>query len=130
LNPVTWVTNTLPEAPEIVWWDPSRSREVNHGLVDAARREWRDAPQGQGNDAFFRFGLELRKAGLSPREIRAILIEEAHHARSRRDRIAQIKGIVATLFKKKTTCEQSVSGAKHMRSISMSWKKSKRMEAI
>jgi hypothetical protein len=121
LDPVTWLQNTIPESevPEIVWWDESRPREINHAIVDAARREWREAPKGQGNDAFFRFGLQLRKSGLSPAEIRAILTEEASYAHSPKDRKAHIPSIMNTLFKKRRCAERSECGATHMRSIRM-----------
>src|SRR5262249_34425078 len=116
-DPVTWLQNTIPEAEE--WehcepWDESSGPrpQINHGLIDAARQEWRDAPKGQGNDAFFRLGINLRKAGLSPSEVRRILTEEARHAHSPKDRKAQISGIMATLFKKR----RCASGAQAERS--------------
>jgi hypothetical protein len=99
LNPVIWITNTIPESEEGPVWDGSKQQEVNHAIVDAALHEWRAGPKGQGNDAFFRLGVNLRKAGLSPAEIRAILMEEEPHARSANDRRAQVNGIMATLFK-------------------------------
>jgi hypothetical protein len=80
---------------------------VNHAIVDAARCEWRATSKGQGNDAFFRFALKLRKAGLLPAEIKAILTEEARHAHSPKDRLAQIKVIMDTLFKKQRCAERS-----------------------
>jgi hypothetical protein len=108
LDPVIWITNTTPEPaePEPVW-DENEHRAVNYAIVDAARCEWRATPKGQGNDAFFRFALKLRKAGLSPVEIEAILTEETGHAHSPKDRLAQIKGIMDTLFKKRRCAERS-----------------------
>jgi hypothetical protein len=108
LNPVTWITNTKPEPaePEPVW-EENDHQDVNHAIVDTARCEWRATPKGQGNDAFFRFALKLRKAGLSPAEIKAILTEEAGHAHSPKDRLAQIKGIMNTLFEKRRRAERS-----------------------
>jgi hypothetical protein len=125
LNPVTWLTNTTPEAEVCEYYEPwdeclDPPPEINHTLVDAARREWRSAPKGQGNDVYFRFALKLRKAGLSPAEIKAILTEEASYARSPKDRKAQIPSILNTLFKKRRRAERSECGARHMRSIIMS----------
>ena len=108
VNPIIWIANTTPEPeePEPVW-DENGQGEVNHAIVDTARREWRATPKRQGNDAFFRFALKLRKAGLSHAEIQAILTEEARHAHSLKDRLAQIKGIMNTLFEKRRRAERS-----------------------
>jgi hypothetical protein len=106
LNPVTWLKNTTPGADEpLEWWwgespDQQRLREVDHAFVDASRREWRATPKRQGNTAFFRLGINLRKAGLSAAEIRRILTEEAEYAHSPKDRRAQIPAIMHTLFKR------------------------------
>src|SRR6516165_553008 len=42
LNPITWITNTIPEAeePKIVWWDENSPEEVKHAIIVAARQEW------------------------------------------------------------------------------------------
>jgi hypothetical protein len=111
LNPVTWLQNTTfePDQPDLYFepWDENDQGEVNHAIVDTARRQWRATPKGQGNDAFFRFALKLRNSGLSPAEIKAILTEEARHAHSPKDRLAQIKSIMETLFKKRRCAERS-----------------------
>src|SRR5262249_14426486 len=95
-----------------------RAAEQDRPDVAQARRSWKRrqgmlAPKGQGNDAFFRFALKLRKAGLSPPEINAILTEEASYAHSPKDRRAQIPYIMDTLFKKRRRAERSECGAPH-----------------
>src|SRR5262249_34863762 len=54
LDPVTWLQNTTPEAEVCEYYEPwdeclDPRPEINHGLIDAARQEWRSAPKGQGN---------------------------------------------------------------------------------
>jgi hypothetical protein len=59
----------------------------------AAIGRWRVASSGEGNQAFFQLGVDLRGAGMSPAEIDSILRQEAgyaHHPLQRRDQIGSV----------------------------------------
>ena len=63
----------------------------------AAIDTWRSTPSGEGSNAFFQLGVDLRSTGMDHAEIRATLWEEAGYARHPRERRDQIKGIMRTL---------------------------------
>jgi hypothetical protein len=66
--------------------------------IAAALDNWRGTPAGCGNDAFFRLGIDLRRAGCSLPEIQSLLSQ--HHADSASkssDRRKQIPGIIRSL---------------------------------
>jgi hypothetical protein len=58
---------------------------------------WRCALPGDGNSAFFRLGVDLDRAGMSPAEIDSVLRQEAGYGRSPTERRAQIKYIMRSL---------------------------------
>jgi hypothetical protein len=66
-------------------------------IVEEAVQEWRMASRGDGHAAFFRLGAALHRAGLSEYDIEQKLRDEAIYARSKRERQAEIKGILKSL---------------------------------
>ena len=58
---------------------------------------WHIASSGEGNQAFFQLGVDLRGAGMTLSDIADILQQEAGHARHSVERRAQIKSVLATL---------------------------------
>jgi hypothetical protein len=77
--------------------DAARYRDDRMQRQAAAIDRWRVASSGEGNQAFFQLGRDLRGAGMSPAEIDSILRQEAgyaHHPSQRRD---QIKSAIQTL---------------------------------
>jgi hypothetical protein len=66
-------------------------------IIDEAKAEWRGALPGTGHAAFYKLALALRRAGLDEADIRATLREEAWHARSPKDRRAEINDIMKSL---------------------------------
>ena len=72
-------------------------QDVRAQRQEAAIQKWRAAPAEGGNRAFFQFGADLRRAGLSMADIDATLRQEAAHARHPSERRDQIKYIMRTL---------------------------------
>jgi hypothetical protein len=75
----------------------ARYRDDRMQRQAAAIETWRGASSGEGNQAFFQLGRDLRGAGMSATEIDSILRQEAgyaHHPSQRRD---QIKSVIRTL---------------------------------
>lgn len=66
--------------------------------VSLAIDRWRDAPQGQGHRAFFRFACDLRRLGVDRERARHHLLREARHAHSPRDRQADLSQILPRLW--------------------------------
>lgn len=66
-------------------------------IIEDAEQEWRRAPQGHGHEAFFRLARKLHWAGITGSHLQQKLREEADHAHSRKDRRAEINGIVKKL---------------------------------
>ena len=60
-------------------------------------RNWRNSPKGSGNDNFFQFALELRRAGMNKVQIEKMLQSEAAFGRSPNERTAQIPSIIKSL---------------------------------
>ncbi len=68
---------------------------IERAAVDKAIGRWRAAPAGSGRSAFFALSAQLRRAGMSAVELKALLTQEADHARSPKERHAEIQGLVA-----------------------------------
>ena len=102
LNPIPWIENSVvPIVPsdEPPPWPETPRTKINEGLVQRATGEWRAAAPQQGNREFFRFGLRLRRAGLSHYEVETTLNAEAGFGRSPNERIAQVKSIMTSLLR-------------------------------
>ena len=67
--------------------------------VQTAISNWRNSPKRSGNDNFFQFALELRKAGMNKAQIEKMLQSEAAVGRSPNERRAQIPSIIKSLQK-------------------------------
>jgi hypothetical protein len=104
LDAELWISNSfIPYQPpcEQTPLPENENRLVDNDIVSTATAEWRDSKKhpGEGNTRFFRYALELRRAGLSLTEIQAKLNEEVRHGRSPNDRQRQIRSIMETLGK-------------------------------
>jgi len=74
-----------------------QGRGPDQARVEAAIAEWRTTPKGEGDSAFFKLAVELKKAGMGDGEIEATLSDEARHARSPGERQRQIPSIMRSL---------------------------------
>jgi hypothetical protein len=93
LNPFDWVEHSAFDFDDTEFYSSEfqrKAREPDQIRIEAAKEEWRSTPEGMGNDAFFSFALELRKAGMSELDIEDTLIEEANCANSPGERRNQI----------------------------------------
>ena len=72
-------------------------REIDQTRVQAAITNWRSSPKGFGNDNFFQFALDLRRAGMNKGQIETMLRSEAAFAHSPNERTAQIPSISKSL---------------------------------
>lgn len=101
LDATVWVENGLiPTAPDPVDWiqdDYHQSDWIDRDAVDAAIARWQSTPKGQGHDAFFQLAVDLRGAGMGAIDLQLILRTQADSARSKRERKADIQGIMRTL---------------------------------
>lgn len=61
--------------------------------------EWRSTPIGEGDKAFFRLAVKLKKLGLSDFDIRNTLNTEALYGKSPRERKAQVPHIMKSIRK-------------------------------
>ena len=64
---------------------------------EAAIQKCRAAPAKCGNEAFFRFGVDLRSAGMSMADIEATLGQEAGNGRHPAERRREIRNVMRTL---------------------------------
>jgi hypothetical protein len=71
-----------------------------NAMIEKAVENWRSTPRGDGHSAFFRLGAALQRAGLDEEAIRRTLHDEAIHARSPKERRAEIKDILRSLQKR------------------------------
>lgn len=74
---------------------PLQHGPIEKGAVDKAIGKWRAAPMGSGHSAFFALATQLRRAGMSGMEMGSLLKQEAQHARSPRERYAEIPSLIA-----------------------------------
>ena len=65
-------------------------REIDEAQVQTAITNWRNSPKGSGNDNFFKFALDLRRAGMNKGQIETMLRSEAAFGHSPNERTAQI----------------------------------------
>jgi hypothetical protein len=72
-------------------------REIDQARVQTAISNWHNSPKGSGNDNFFKFALELRRAGMNKGQIENMLRSEAAFGRSPNERTAQIPSIIKSL---------------------------------
>ena len=72
-------------------------REIDQARVQTAITNWRNSPKGSGNDNFFKFALELRRAGMNKGQIETMLRSEAAFGHSPNERTAQIPSIIRSL---------------------------------
>jgi hypothetical protein len=107
INPYQWVDHTIiTHRPEPVL-EP-RPEPVNDAQpptptqdrVGAAIAEWRNAPVGQGNDAFNQLAWRLAAAGMPASKVEQTLQSEACYARSCEDRRRQIRTVMNGLRRK------------------------------
>ena len=102
LDPIPWISNgPMPLQPEL---DAGPDLNDNENQIDEARLQaaitsWRRSPKGSGNDDFFQFALELRKAGMNKAQIENMLQSEAAFGHSPNERKAQISSIINSLGK-------------------------------
>jgi hypothetical protein len=100
LDPIPWISNgPMPLQPELDTYSQfgDDDREIDQARVQAAITNWRSSPRGHGNDNFFQFALELRKAGMNKTQIEKMLQSEAAFAHSPNERKAQIPSIIKSL---------------------------------
>ena len=69
----------MPLQPELDTYSDfaDDDREIDQARVQAAITNWRKVSQGSGNDNFFKFALELRRAGMNKGQIETMLRSEA-----------------------------------------------------
>lgn len=96
LDAEVWLRNTVvpfhqPRPPELHTWSPERHGELNQAMIDAATEEWRRSRlhEGEGNERFWNYAVELRRAGMHLPGIEAKLHDEAPHGRSPKERRTQ-----------------------------------------
>ena len=102
LDPVPWISNgPMPLQPELDTCSDLNDdgREIDQARVQAAITNWRNSPKGSGNDNFFKFALDLRRAGMNKGQIETVLRSEAALARTPNERTAQIPSIIKSLRK-------------------------------
>jgi len=73
---------------------PSLHGPIERAAVDKAIAKWRAAPAGSGHSAFFALAAQLKRAGMSAMELDSLLKQEAQHARSPRERHAEIPNLI------------------------------------
>jgi hypothetical protein len=102
---LTWLENAslsqfIPnERPRYQQGTILNAGDVDSWRVGQAKTQWRQAPEGTGNDAFFHLGLECKLAGMNRSQIEPVLKEEVRFARAHsiKDRKAQIPSILRNL---------------------------------
>ena len=102
LDPADWIENSIFdfEASEFRCFDFQREdREPDQARIEAVIAEWRMTPTGEGNSAFFKLAIELKKAGKRDFEIETTLADQAQCANSPNDRLRQIPSIMKSLGK-------------------------------
>jgi hypothetical protein len=102
LDPADWIENSAFdfETSEFRSFDMHQeNRERDQARIEAAIAKWRTTPQGEGNFAFYRLAVQLKKAGMSEWEIESALTEEAQHANTPINRRRQIPSIMKNLQK-------------------------------
>ncbi len=67
---------------------------IEKGAVDKAIAKWRAAPAGSGHSAFYALAAKLKRAGMSAVELESLLTQETQHARSLRERHAEIPNLI------------------------------------
>jgi hypothetical protein len=100
LDPIPWISNgPMPLQPELGECPDLNDdgREIDEAQVQTAISNWRSSPQGFGNDNFFKFALDLRRAGMNTGQIETMLRSEAAFGRSPNERRAQIPSIIKSL---------------------------------
>jgi len=100
LDPVPWISNgPMPLQPELDTCSNLNDdgREIDQARVQTAITNWRSSLKGCGNDNFFKFALELRRAGMNKGQIETMLRSEAAFAHSPNERRAQIPSIIKSL---------------------------------
>jgi hypothetical protein len=103
LDPVVWIRNAVamqPDMSDLTSIDTAcdgEKKTVDIARVRRATEKWHQAPEGTGNDEFFRLAIELRAAGMEPEEIRATLRRETGFARHPDQRLAQIPSVMDSL---------------------------------
>jgi hypothetical protein len=103
LDPADWIENSAFdfEAADIRSYEPQQEdREPDQARIEAAMAEWRMTSKGEGNSAFFKLAVELKKAGMGDGEIEATLSGEAQYAHSPCKRQRQIPSIMGSLRKR------------------------------
>ena len=76
---------------------PSDDREIDQARVQTAINNWNNSPKGSGNDNFFKFALDLRRAGMNKAQIETMLRSETAFGHSPNERKAQIPSIINSL---------------------------------
>jgi hypothetical protein len=102
LDPADWIENSIPdfEASDFRSFDfQHEDLEPDQARIEAAKAEWRLTPKGEGDCAYFKFAIELKKAGMRDRDIEATLSDAAQYANSPSDRRRQIPSIMHSLRK-------------------------------
>ena len=97
LDPIPWISNgPMPLQPELDTYSDfaDDDREIDQARVQTAITNWQNSPKGSGNDNFFKFALDLRRAGMNKGQIETILRSEAALARTPNERTAQIPSII------------------------------------
>lgn len=103
LDAVVWLANTVIPFSQRSTRAQAKPSDagigVDQAMVDSATEEWRRsyAYEGEGNDRFWNYALQLRKAGMRHSEIEAKLTVEAQHGRNAKERRAQIPSIMTSL---------------------------------
>lgn len=90
-----WIADA-PSVAVVTLQAPSVLAQVDREAVDQAITAWRSSPAGSGHKAFFALAMQLKRAGMSPSEMEALLTQEAQYAHSPSERHAEIPGLVAT----------------------------------
>jgi hypothetical protein len=104
LDAELWIDNTNVVPFEPYFREPTGKHikvptVIDQAKVGAATAEWRKCPDGDGDNGFFNYAVELRDAGIPLNRIAVTLNTEAEFANSPKERRAQIKGIIGTLSK-------------------------------
>ena len=102
LDPVLWIQNSVVRVrPKgtVQLSNRAQPAKIDEARLRAAIDKWRQSPfyPQQGNDRFFEFALDLRRAGMNVTEIEATLRMEALNGRSPKERRAQIPSIITSL---------------------------------
>ena len=100
LDPIPWISNgPMPLQPELDTCSDLNDdgREIDQARVQTAITNWRSSPKGSGNDNFFKFALDLRRAGMNKGQIETMLRSEAAFGHSPNERRAQIPSIIKSL---------------------------------